>query len=190
MPFGGNAGYQVEPLKIEQSVQPIKIERSVQPQLGAAKSSQPPAADHMRDFKFPARPTPVALRVDTQAGDAYRSIPPPAETTKKPLYSLYPQFVQASGGNVPQPPKPNGPTPPPAGSWPRSNPQEPLRKSRPSPSAPSAYPRSAEPLSSSEPLSATESRPLPRPRPAGPRHSSIDRQHRPPPLDLSLTSRQ
>ncbi|KIJ34694.1 hypothetical protein M422DRAFT_51922 [Sphaerobolus stellatus SS14] len=167
--MGLSKGYQVEPLHIDAA--------------GPAAEPAPPALPTLQNFQFPARPTP-ALQLNIQGSEPYRTIlPPPANvTTPKPPLSLYPEFVQASGGTIPQPPRPAGPTPPPAGSWPRPNPQEPIRrKSRPARELP-AEPRG--PSSQQDPSgSSSAPRQLPSPpvtvqpsttrnRPVGPRGST------------------
>lgn len=181
--IGLSRGYVVEPLRVDPSAEYQRPTAEVKPPLQHATSLR-------RDFKFPAPPTPVAvkparLRIDT-------AVDPPnpssnANATRPNAnahYSLYPQIVQALSGQVAQPPPHDAPTPPPIGEWPRSNPQEPLRR-KPRPVQGASQSQSHQAISQ-EMSSARPLPPVSRPRPGGPRHSSSDR-HRPPPLDLNLS---
>jgi len=161
--------YSVEPLRIESS-----IERPVPP-VPAASSG------------------PRLISKDT---NTRRAAPPPNPATDS--FSLYPQHLQATVGGLPAVPARAGErTPPPAGSWPRSNPQEPFRrKQRPAPDAvpnpSSTVPRPPIPAQSEPEMAERDAQvailsSAERSRPSGPRTPSSHRP-RPPPLDLSRLS--
>jgi len=165
--------YSIEPLKIEST-----IERPVPPVPAASSGSRPIPPSN--DYRQVARPTPQP-------------------STSLDSYSLYPQHLQATVGSLPTvPPRASERSPPPAGPWPRTNPQEPLRrKQRPAPGAAPNLSSNMIPTSVSAPsgpemaergaqIASLSS--AARSRPSGPRTPSSHRP-RPPPLDLSrLTS--
>ncbi|KAF8580914.1 hypothetical protein K439DRAFT_268886 [Ramaria rubella] len=153
-------------LPVNYFIEPLTIQRPMPPILVATSGSQIIANEYSH-----ARPAT-----------------PPAPSPYQ--YSLYPQHLQATVGVLPNlSSRASGSSPPPAGIWPRSNPQEPKPKRHAHGSAPnlsasvvivpdSPGPRKAGRRGQSEPmLSAARS------RPSGPRMSS--QRPRPPPLDLS-----
>ena len=162
--------YSIEPLKID-----INIERPVPPVPVASASTRviPFGRDASR---FPHNPSL------------------PSSSTQS--YSLYPQHLQATSGILPVVPARAGERSPlPAGHWPRSNPQEPLRrKERPSTSNFSSNDPPVTGFSQSDPEMAergAQSTSLSSPgrsRPSGPRTPFTSLKPRPPPLDLSRVS--
>jgi hypothetical protein len=169
--MGLTRNYSIEPLKLETTV-----ERPVPPVPAASSRSR--AIPFGRDsYRFPRKPTP-------------------ASASTQP-YSLYPQHLQATVGIPPAVlARDQEPSPPPGGIWPRSNPQEPLRRKErpPQGSASKIYPN--EPPVSIPPQSDSEmaeqggydASSAARPRPSGPRRPSTSQRPRPPPLDLSRVS--
>jgi hypothetical protein len=153
-------------------------------------------------FERPVPPVPVASsgsQVIPFGRDTYRFPPPaPLPSSSSQPYSLYPQHLHATVGNVSAVTPRVGEPSPPAGSWPRVNPQEPLqRKERPPHRAASDFSPIGVPAAASPPsnLETAEQRnqnaPLPsaaRSRPSGPRIPSASQRPRPPPLDLSRVS--
>lgn len=159
--------YTVEPLRIESS-----RERPVPPV---------PAASH-------------GHRLIAKDNGTRRAASDPHPSAPNSL-SLYPQHLQAAGGALPAvPARASGASPPPAGSWPRTNPQEPARrKQRPAP-GPGAARSASSAAAPAAPVSArakpeTADAGAARSKPSGPRTPST-RRHRPPPLDLSRLSTQ
>ncbi|KAF8488784.1 hypothetical protein JB92DRAFT_3015426 [Gautieria morchelliformis] len=170
--MGLTRNYSIEPLKLETTV-----ERPVPPVPAASPGSR--AIPFGRDsYRFPRKPTPTSA--STQP------------------YSLYPQHLQATVGMLPAVlARDREPSPPPGGIWPRSNPQEPLRRKERQPQS------SASKISSNEPHAFISSQYSPemaeqgahdasssaaRSRPSGPRRPSTSQRPRPPPLDLSRVS--
>jgi len=143
--------------------------------------------------EYPVPPVPAApsdIRNMSQRIDDYR-VTYPSPLPPSSQYSLYPQHLQ-SAVTPAIPPRAGGPTPPPAGSWPRTKPQEPIRKQRLSQSSnkrtePSTLTRGPEMVRQN----TQEDPSLPsnaRSRPSGPR--ILSQRPRPPPLDLSRLNSQ
>jgi len=156
--------------------------------LAATYSVEPLALDAR-----PVPPPPVASIV--QNTQVRRAAPPPPPAAAAPTasnsLSLYPQHLQATVGQLPAiPGRVSGHSPPPAGSWPRSQPQEPLpRKQRPSPDAALSPAFRFPPARLDAPQEKTtrNTSSAARPKPSGPRTTSTSslQRVRPPPLDLS-----
>lgn len=172
--IGLTKGYRVEPLRIPNL-----------PQIAT-----PPAID------LPPPPAPVAAYLNkvyqyTSRNDDSREdqgiTPPTPILLNTPIVpSLYPHHLQSTAAPVNPPRASDDPSPPPAGEWPRRNPQEPLRPKHSKRRPPRGQSRSSADLiaggSSQQQPDNPASRSLT--RLTGPRVISVAPRPRLPPLDI------
>ncbi|KAF8522215.1 hypothetical protein BU17DRAFT_87315 [Hysterangium stoloniferum] len=181
--MGLTKGYTVEPLRIETN-------------LAASRPA------HWVEFATPAGPVTSAEPLNFPQRTEFNhnisqgpSAPAPVHSShshSSHSHSLYPKHLQSTV--VPQvlPTRTGGSTPPPAGSWPRSNPQEPIRRSKPRTNTGDSFtpslglPQAPAPATKAPEMAPQVPPEMARPRPSGPRTLSTQRPRpRPPPLDLS-----
>ena len=196
--MGLSRNYAIEPLKIETTTEPRRIETTIEP-LRVETTVEPLRIETTIERPVPPVPTASsASRAIPFGRDSYRFPRPTPPSTSVQSYSLYPQHLQATVGNLPVAPiRAGGPSPPPTGPWPRSNPQEPLRKRPPQMAAsglsanqpPAPDPPPSNPEMEEQGVQGGSLSSAARSRPSGPRTpASASRRPRPPPLDLSQVS--